>query len=210
MSKYDELLEELEVMAKSMEAGADEDDDREGDDLDGDGDGEEDEAEGETESKEKGEAESDDEDGEEFGKSFVMKMENGEEIEAVDGTALVKSLMSRLDETETSMGQALKQTVALVSKQSELIKSLQSEVRSMATSGRGRRTVVNVHEKQPLTKSDTDADTQKGGLTVGEVMAKAIDAQKSGRITGTDVAVAEAHLNRGSTIPDRILTRIMG
>jgi hypothetical protein len=39
--------------------------------------------------------------------------------------------------------------------------------------------------------------------------AKALAAQKEGRLSGVDIAVAEACLNRGEAIPQSIVARVV-
>jgi len=47
------------------------------------------------------------------------------------------------------------------------------------------------------------------GVTADQFFAKALEAQKSGRITGTEIAVAETYLNKGQPIPSSIVARVM-
>jgi hypothetical protein len=210
MSKYQELISELcgdldehDVLAKSDAGNEEPEDDEE--DRDGDGDGVEDEG-----SEVVGDDDDDegDDDEEDLGKSLSVTLENGETIEAVDGTDLVKSLIDRIETNETATTDALQKAVKVISGQSQMIKSLKADVAKLGNRGRGRRTVVNVHDKPDLTKSHA-ADEGPAPMTPNEVMAKAMTGQKEGRLTGTDIAVAEAHLNRGSQIPEHLLARIL-
>ena len=83
--------------------------------------------------------------GESMGKSFRVQLESGEEIDAVDGTALVKSLMERVDQQETTaqdqaqtLAKALGVAVDLLTEQGKSIALLKSEVARLGSEGRGR------------------------------------------------------------------------
>lgn len=148
-----------------------------------------------------------------MGKSFRFVTDDGEEMEAVDGTELVKSLMARFNTNEESMTKALGVAVDLIKSQRDLIKSqgeaiasLQTKVERLAGEGRGRKTVVSVTEKptpEMMTKSEP------AGVSGEEFMAKAMDAQKAGRITALQVSVAETALIKGLAVPADIVKRVL-
>lgn len=149
-----------------------------------------------------------DEGGKPMAKSFTLKLEDGTEVEAQDGTELVKSLTARLEATETSMTKALETAVGLIKGQGDLIKSLTEKVKQLSGEGRGRKAVVSVVEK-PAPGAATMAKSEPQGLTGEQFMAKALDAQKAGRLTSIDVSMAEACLNRGEAIPASIIQRVV-
>lgn len=208
---FEKLLDELETMSKAMpsdDTGEDdkkiqaaaaeggEDDVNDGDDnvagIEGDSD--EDPSDEELEGDDKN-----------MTKSFKFTLDDGTEVEAVNGTELVKSLMSRIDKNEETLAKALGTAVTLIKSQGSMIKSLQEKINQLSGQGRGRKTVVSVVEKQStLTKSQ-----QGEGMTAHEFMAKALTAQAEGRITGIDVARAESYLNKGMPIPDDIVARVV-
>lgn len=208
MSQYQKLLEELDTMAKSLPA--DGDDEKiataagEGNpDADGDGKNDVTDEGGDATGGEGGD------DGDDvMGKSFALTLDDGTELEAVDGTELVKSLISRVETNETTVLKALESAVGLIGKQGSLIKSLQDQVKALAGQGRGRRTVVSVSEKPQagvMAKSEQSGD----GISGGEFMVKALAAQAEGRLTGLDVARAESALNRGTPVPQDIVNRVI-
>lgn len=155
-----------------------------------------------------------------MGKSFRFTLENGEEVEAVDGTEMVKSLIARFDafgadavQKEESMTKALGVAVDLIKSQGDLIKSqgeaigsLQNEVKRLASEGRGRKTVVSVAEKPA---AGTMAKSEPAGVSGDEFMAKCLAAQAAGRITGLDVAKAEGFLLKGLAVPADIVKRVL-
>src|SRR5690606_26423021 len=103
-----------------------------------------------------------------------------------DGTLLVKSLMARVEKNEETLSKALGTAITM-------IKSLQSKVDQLSSQGRGRKAVVSVVEKQSTMAKSQSND----GMSPSEFLAKALAAQVSGKITGNDVARAEAYLNKG-------------
>ena len=144
-------------------------------------------------------------------KSLQVTLADGTVVEAEDGGELVKALMERVDNTESTMAKALGIAVDLIKKQGEqlaatnsLVKSLQADLAKVAAAPAGRKTVLTMHEKPAgtMTKSEPEGDSPQ------EFMAKALGAQKAGRITGLDVSTAEACLNRGISVPGHIVSAV--
>lgn len=214
-SEFEGLLEELDVLQKSMQADQDDADDAK---IQTAGKADEDEnAEGIQDGggDENAEGEGDPisaEDDEVMGKSFTVTMADGTEVEALDGTELVKSFMARMQGTETEMSKALKVAVSTMQDMGQMLKSqaqkihgLQETVNRLANEGRGRKAVVHIHDKgQTLSKSH-----EQDGLKPAEFMGKALSAQKAGRITGHEVALAESCLNRGQQVPEHIVKKVV-
>lgn len=220
MSQYEKLLEELETMAKAMPGDDGADDDKiqaaaAAANPDADGDGENDvtgdnlNTEGSEGLGDEGEGEGDGDDKETMGKSFALKLDDGTELEAIDGTELVKSLMARVESNEGTVMKALGTAVDLLGKQGNMIKSLQDEVKKLAGEGRGRKTVVSVSEKPVAGATMAKSQGAADGLSANEFMAKALAAQASGRLTGLDVARAESALNKGLPVPQDVVNRVI-
>lgn len=203
MSKFDELLGELETLAKAQPAG--------GDDkivaaaAEGGGQGE---GEGEMSEEERAAAEAAAAgEGGKMAKSFEVTLADGTKVQAQDGTELVKALQERLETNETVMAKALETAVALIKSQGERIEALSGKLAAIGGEGKGRKAVLTVVEKPagtPMAKSTTEE-----GMKPEEFMAKALDAQKLGRITGIEVATAEAYLNRGQPVPANIIASVL-
>lgn len=140
-------------------------------------------------------------------KSFEVTLPDGTKVQAQDGAEMVKALTERLDNTETTMAKALGDAVNLIKGQAGLIKSLQEKVIKLSNEGRGRKAVVNLVDKPAGTPM---AKSEPAGVTPDVFFAKALDAQKAGRISGTDVAYAESLLNRGQNLPEALVQRVMG
>ena len=68
--------------------------------------------------------------------------------------------------------------------------------------------VVSVVEK-PSAGESTMAKSQPEGMSHELFFAKAFEAQKAGRISGQEIAIAEAYLNKGQSIPEQIVARVM-
>lgn len=217
MSQYEKLLEELETMAKAMPGDEGVDDDKiqaaaAAANPDADGDGENDVTGDDLNPEglgDEGEGEGDGDDEETMGKSFALKLEDGTELEAIDGTELVKSLMARVESNEGTVMKALGTAVDLLGKQGDMIKSLQDEVKKLAGEGRGRKTVVSVSEKPVAGATMAKSQGAADGLSANEFMAKALAAQASGRLTGLDVARAESALNKGLPVPQDVVNRVI-
>jgi len=138
-------------------------------------------------------------------KSMVI---DGEEVKVIDGDEILKSLGDlggRLTTHEQMLVKALEATNGALKQQNDLIKSLSEQVATLSNQGRGRKTVLAVHEKKdPVTLAKSDAPT----ITGHEIMAKALDAQKSGKLSGLDVSRIENHLNAGLGVPADVLAKL--
>lgn len=153
--------------------------------------------------------------GELMGKSLgKVTLETGEEVEAVDGTELVKSLIDRVEQlgskqtaTEGQILKALEGCLSLIKSQSELIKSLQTGYNNLRGEGRGRKTVLNVAEKPAagtqLAKSETP------GITAEEFLAKSHAAFDAGKISGLDLTTIDVSLRQGNPIDASIIQKVL-
>lgn len=198
MSQFNELLSELQTLAKAQPA--------EGDDkivaaaAEGGGQGSSDE-----EGDEAGEAAA----GEEtMGKSMQVTLANGEVVDAVDGTQLVKAMQDRLDANEATLTKALEMTVGLLKSQGAQIADLSAKLKAVSSEGKGRKATLAIMEKAPVGGADL-TKSQPNGIGAEEFMVKALDAQRSGRLTGLEVSLAEANLNRGQPVPANIIAKVM-
>jgi hypothetical protein len=182
----DDGKDEAKIQAAAAESG-----------LDGDGDADD-----------MGDKPDGDEDGQPaMAKSFKFTLEDGTEVEAQDGSELVKSLQDRVEKNEGQMMKALETAVGLIKGQGSLIKSMQDQIKKLSGEGRGRKAVVSVVEK-PSIGGDTLAKSQPEGMSHDQFFVKAMAAQREGRISGTEIAIAEACLNRGEAIPQNIVQRV--
>jgi hypothetical protein len=158
-----------------------------------------------------GEGEEDKEDGEAapMAKSFKITLQNGEEIDAVDGAELVKSLVARIESNETGILKVLGETAKIAIAQGELIKSLQTRLGTLEGQGKGRKAVLTIAEKPAAAAEELRKSQETHGLDGDAFMAKALSAQVAGRINGTQVAIAEAHINAGKQPPADIVRAVL-
>lgn len=193
----------------------DDDDDDEGG-TDGDADGDDEANEGDDEEGTKARARP-------MVKSFKLQLEDGSEMEAFDGTEMVKALTERIDADNEkflkSFGSALELVTQLtkaltetrgdlastkedVKSQKETIETLQKSLKSLGAQGRGRMSTVSVLEKP------TGKPVEKPAPTRQEIMSKAMSALSAKRITGSEATRLEAALNAGVSPQKDVLERI--
>jgi hypothetical protein len=202
MSDFEKLLAEIQgaaeettQLAKSMPDANPEDEDNDLDAGDDKPDAEVDNTDGDKA-----------DDKEPIAKSMTTVIDN-EEVEVVDATELIKSLTDRMSSNEQVLAKALTATTAALQESHKMIKSMSDRIDQLANQGRGRKTVIVAHEKN--TPVDTLAKSQQAEQpTGGQILAKALDAQKLGKITGADVSRAETAINNGVAVPADILARI--
>jgi hypothetical protein len=182
VSAFDALLGELETMTKALPAD-DGSDKKIQAAAEGGGEGDEDDEEGK--------------DGEVMGKSMMVTID-GKQVEAQDGTELVKSLIGRIDDTEDVIAKALTSVVNLVKAQDvrakaqdDLIKSLQGDLKRISGEGKGRKTLLSITES-----SSVLAKAEDKGMTGAEFMAKANVAFEARRITGSEFNFIDVALRR--------------
>lgn len=176
----------------------------------------------------KGGANPDEEEG--LTKSFSFQLENGDTLEAYDGTTMLKALSSRLDATDGQLADANLQMIethqkietvltksfelmsaqqAQIEKQEQLIKSLQSDLARVGSQGRGRVSVTSVSQV-PAKAPESDLKKSFGDCTPTEFLGKCLSAQKAGRITAMETALAEEYVNAGVPLPESLTSRVIG
>jgi hypothetical protein len=141
-------------------------------------------------------------------KSLVATGADGEELEVVDATEILKSLEAKQTEHGDVLAKALGTMTSIAQKQGELIKSLQAEVKALAAQGRGRKTLVTVSERPDTGAMAKSQAAAQPTVTPQQIMAKCLTAQKAGTMTSLDVARAEVAINNGVAVPADILSRI--
>lgn len=188
-----------------------------------------------------GNPEDEEEEGEEgagapLAKSFALQLEDGTQVEAFDGTEMLKSFTDRLETMElfaqSSQGEIMKslnmaadlistqahaiktanQTIALqgqtIKQTGDLLKSLQERVEQLAGAGRGRASTVTLNDKPQA--DGVLAKSLVGQEPMGreEVLAKSLAAMTAGRISGIEAASIETRLNMRLPIEATLLAKI--
>lgn len=187
---FQQLLDEMETLAKAMPTN-DEDEDEKILDAAGEGDGDPTDDD-----------KDEDDEGEPLGKSF-MAVIDGKEVEAIDGTTLVKALMTKVDDSEQTIAKALGQAVDLIKSQGKEINLLKSQVERIGDQGRGRKAVLSVHEKPAAGVPDVPDK-----VSAPEILSKALEAHGKGRLSSIDVSVIEGCLGRNMEVPNHLLSRL--
>ena len=131
-------------------------------------------------------------------KSFKVTLEDGTEVDAMDGAALVKALTDRTERLEGNLAKALTSLTTLVKSQGE-------ELAKLRTSAAPRKTVLTITEKPAATL----AKSEPANISTDEFMAKAMTAFTAGKITGRDVAIAEQSINAGQQPPADLIRTIL-
>lgn len=157
---------------------------------------------------EEDEDDEDDEDDELLGKSFAVRTADGQVVRAVDGVAVISRLRHEIRDQNEELAKSLVALTKVVKKQAQMIKSLRMDLAAKASAGRGRKAVLTVHEKP--TAGRQMAKSQRAEISGEEFLLKAVDAQRNGRITGVEVAIAEAAINNGQKVPDHIVQKVLG
>ena len=68
-------------------------------------------------------------------KSFSFKLEDGTEVEAVDGGEMIKAMQARLDDDSSQLAKALGSVTTM-------LKSMQAQISALSGKGAGRKAVV--------------------------------------------------------------------
>jgi len=215
---FEKLLDDLETLQKSFG-----DDDKAGDEKiaaaaadagTSNDDEEDDEAKARKaaeadKDKDKGGKDCDDKgEGKPFGKSMTLTDADGNAVEAVDATELVKSLNEQvgaltagIEGDRAALTKSIETLTSIATKQQEMIKSLRADMAAFSNQGRGRKSVT-----------EPNVDLQKGGeapLNASTLMAKANAAYDAGRINGKELTVVDVALRYGHDIDQSITNRIM-
>jgi len=176
--------------------------------------------------------------GKPLNKSFLLTMADGSEMEAFDGTDMLKSLTARLEASEAELAaeierghatedkvlKSLQAAVGLIAAQTEtlktqgtMIKSLNERVGVLSGIGRGVRSVRAVTDlsgmelNKSLNKSLTGQGHGHGeAMSNQQILAKSLGAMKAGRISGLDATRIEASINLGIPVSAELLSAISG
>jgi hypothetical protein len=177
--------------------------------------------------------------GKPLNKSFLLTMADGSEMEAFDGTEMLKSLTARLEASEGELAaeiqrgqvtedkvlKSLQAAVGLIAAQTEtlktqetMIKSLNERVGVLSGMGRGVRSVRAATELSGVQLNTSLNTSLNKSLTGGQgdamsnqqILAKSLGAMKAGRITGLDATRIETSINLGIPLSAELLSAISG
>jgi hypothetical protein len=204
MSEFQTLLDDIDALQKAMPKGKPEQDDDENIKASADGDADDDGIKDGDEDINDDDDDHDEPDGDEMmGKSFAVTLSDGTEVEAMDGTELIKALSNDIWTQRAQTEQILSGAVDLIKSLSGQVADLSAKVERLSKASAGRKSVLNVHEKPDiLGKSVAPA------VSPQSVLAKALKAQREGRLGGHQVAEIETYLNRGAEIPHALAAQL--
>ena len=143
-------------------------------------------------------------DGETFGKSFSVTMEDGSTVEAFDGTEMLKSLMIEnkgLRAVSEGVMAVLRSMRAQGEAQGAMIKSLQTDITRIGAQGTGRRTMLTINEKPA---GQDDASAKPAQVSPQVFMAKAMELYAADKLTGEDIRRTEARIARAEPPPENV------
>jgi hypothetical protein len=163
-------------------------------------------------------ANKDEEDDEKLAKSLQLFDKDGQPIEAIDGTAMVKALQDEVETIKAAradenmhLGKSLSLVCDMLSENSKLIKaqgaaidSLNTQIEKLSNSGRGQRSAIVVPAAQ-LAKSEGAGDEK---ISDSDLLAKAAPQLGNGKISGADIAMGETYINRGIAFPEQLRSRL--
>jgi len=151
-----------------------------------------------------------DEDGDALTKSLgTIKLDDGTEIAAIDGTLLVKSLVDRMDSTDVKFTGVLSHLVGTIKSQGEMLKSMSDELRVLGGQGRGRKTVITVNQKNEGTA--VLAKSEGEGMTGEHFMLKSHAAFDAGKLTGRELNILDVavRMNQIGAIDQAIVRKVL-
>lgn len=120
----------------------------------------------------------------EFAKSMTVTGADGEAVEVIDATEILKSLQGTVGEHGDLLAKALPGLVSTIQKQGNLIKSLQESMTKLAGQGAGRKAMVVAIDKPEVGTMAKSQAASDGQLSQEEFFAKADSAYEAGKISG--------------------------
>lgn len=147
-------------------------------------------------------------------KSFKVTLPDGREVDAEDGTEMVKALMSRLDTNDDVLSKAFGQTLAIIGAQGKMIKALGEQVKALSGQGRGRKTMIAIHEKNGaatdvLAKGGQGGGSGDDGITADQFMLKANHAFDQKKLSGVELTTIDVCLRSGETVPAPLISKVL-
>lgn len=141
-------------------------------------------------------------------KSFKLKLDDGTEVEAIDGAKALEDLTKRIEQGEGTMHKAMGGVLTLVKSQGALIKSLVEEVKALRGEGRGRRAVLSVVEKTPAGTLAKSSGAEEA-LGVQEFLAKSEAAWGAGKITGQEFNTIDVACRLGTEVDPSLIKKVL-
>lgn len=145
-----------------------------------------------------------------FAKSLTVTGADGEPVEAIDATEIIKSLQDRVGEHDTVLAKALTGMATAMQKQSALIKSLQENMTKLASQGTGRKAMFMAVDKPAVGAADTMAKggAADGQMSADEFFAKAETAFAERKITGAELNTIDVCRRMNAPIDQGLIRKV--
>lgn len=130
-------------------------------------------------------------------KSFSFTLEDGTQVDAVDGAEMLKALEMRIEKDGKELGEVL-------GSMTTMLKSMSAQIAALSGKGAGRKAVLAM----PADTGAAAGTTEPAKPDLSLVMAKAESAFNEGRITGLTLGTMESMANRGILPPVDMLRAI--
>jgi len=138
-------------------------------------------------------------------KSLTVIGNDGKPVEMIDATEMLKSLNTEVQ----GHGTVFQKIFGVVSKQQDMIKSLQETVAKLGGNGTGRKSVVMAIDKpfigQDMTKS---APAAEGVMNFEEFMVKSHAAYAAQKITGQELNTIDVCRRQGQAPSAELIRKV--
>lgn len=147
-------------------------------------------------------------------KAITVTTADGEQCAAFDVEVFLKAFNDQFSALRSESTDAIEASLNLAKSMqgqlkaaADMIKSLTERVEALGDRGTGRRSTLNVHEKQVVGAGDDAADEN---VSPNEFLQKAESAMTAGRISSADLRSIEARLLRGIQPDTGLVAKVMG
>lgn len=154
--------------------------------------------------------------GEGLNKSLKLIGADGKPIEVQDGTEMLKALSDELDQSSEVLAKAMSTAVHMIAQQGTMIGALSKQVKeqgallkSLSGEGRGRKAVLNLHEKTEALAKGGMGGQQPDAMTAGDFMLKAEGAYNSKKISGAEFTEIDVALRTRQPVDPALLRKVM-
>lgn len=141
-------------------------------------------------------------------KSITATDADGNAVEAVDATELLKSMQDTLDRHDGMLAKSLTPLMQAVVKQGEVIKSLQDQISKLGNKGAGRQSVL------VATSLNSGVSGSRSGTTGvpsrEEFIAKATAAWEAQKLTGQELTACDVAIRESKPLDPSILKKVLG
>jgi hypothetical protein len=134
----------------------------------------------------------------------------GNPVDAIDATDMIKSLQDKVGEQDNVLAKALGGIGTILKKQNDLIKSLQDGMSKLANQGTGRKAVFMAVEKPGVGGGDLakSGAATEGALSLDEFFVKAETAFAAKKLTGQEFNTIDVCRRMNSPIDPALIRKV--